>query len=99
MVVIILQATLCHVADVALLAKQAEAAEHLVELKVVRRFQCARNLVASFLSQCLGCLLCCAAAEALAEELLFGDLLIEAEKKAKGQTDLRSWFSAAKGDA
>jgi DNA polymerase elongation subunit (family B) len=32
------------------------------------------------------------AREALAEELLFGDLLIEADKKARGQTDLRNWF-------
>ena len=36
------------------------------------------------------------AREALAEELLFGDLLIEADKKARGQTDLRSWFQAAR---
>jgi DNA polymerase elongation subunit (family B) len=33
------------------------------------------------------------AREALAEELLFGDLLREAEKKATGQTDLRAWFT------
>jgi len=32
------------------------------------------------------------AREALAEELLFGDLLAEAEKKTKGQQDLRKWF-------
>jgi len=32
------------------------------------------------------------AREALAEELLFGELLREVSKKATGQTDLRSWF-------
>ena len=35
-----------------------------------------------------------AAREAIAEELLFGDMLREAAKKAAGQTDMRSFFKA-----
>jgi DNA polymerase elongation subunit (family B) len=37
-----------------------------------------------------------AAREAIAEELLFGELLREATKKANGQTDMRSFFRAKK---
>jgi DNA polymerase elongation subunit (family B) len=37
-----------------------------------------------------------AAREAIAEELLFGDMLREAVKKASGQTDMRSFFKSAK---
>lgn len=37
-----------------------------------------------------------AAREAIAEELLFGDMLREAAKKAAGQTDMRSFFKATK---
>jgi DNA polymerase elongation subunit (family B) len=36
-----------------------------------------------------------AAREAIAEELLFGDMLREAAKKAAGQTDMRSYFKSA----
>ena len=34
------------------------------------------------------------AREALAEELLFGDLIRDARRDAAGQRDLRNWFSA-----
>jgi DNA polymerase elongation subunit (family B) len=37
-----------------------------------------------------------AAREALAEELLFGDLLRDAQREATGQRDLRSFFAAKK---
>jgi DNA polymerase elongation subunit (family B) len=37
-----------------------------------------------------------AAREALAEELLFGDLIRDARREAAGQKDIRSWFTAPK---